>query len=461
MKNLTHHKKDPSSFRDPSGFVFSIENQIFRQINKCYKENYNWLIDSGLYETLVKKDFLVPHKEVTMDFPQPEVGYKIIKPEEIAFVSYPYEWCFSQLKNAALTKLKIQRIALEHGMTLKDASAYNIQFQHGSPVLIDTLSFEKYQEGAPWVAYRQFCQHFLAPLSLMSFKDIRLNQLLRIYIDGIPLDLASELLPLKTRFKYSLLTHIHLHAKTQRHYADQTQKKHTPKLSRLGFEGIINSLECAVNSLKWEQTGTEWSDYYSDTNYTSEGFEHKRQILQNFLHQSNPRTVWDIGANNGYYSRLASDAGIHTVAFDVDPVAVENNYLRVMSQHEKNILPLLSDLTNPSPGLGWQNQERASFKERGPVDTVLALALIHHFAITNNLPFLNLAEFLQTICRWLIIEFVPKNDSQVERLLATRKDVFNAYSQDEFERNFEKFFKIKEKIQINTSKRIMYLMCKL
>jgi hypothetical protein len=244
---------------------------------------------------------------------------------------------------------------------LKDASAYNIQFQHGRPVFIDTLSFEKYREGEPWVAYRQFCQHFLAPLSLMSAKDIRLNQLLKIYIDGIPLDLTSTLLPLKTRFKYSLLTHIHLHAKAQTRYADQTPGKHPPKLSRMGLVGIINSLESAVNGLKWEQNSTEWSDYYHDTNYTSEGFEHKQQIVQTFIHESNPTTVWDIGANNGHFSRLASDAGIHTVAFDMDPAAVEKNYFQVMSGHEKNILPLLSDLTNPSPGLGWQNQERIVF----------------------------------------------------------------------------------------------------
>jgi len=193
------YQRISSSFRDPSGFLFYENDTIYRQINQYYKENYDFLINSGLYKTLVDSEQLIPHEEVNIKPFNPNTSYKIIKPEKIPFISYPYEWCFSQLKNAALTTLDIQKTAMKYDMTLKDCSSYNIQFHNGKAILIDTLSFEKYVEGQIWKGYRQFCQHFLAPLALMSQKDIRLNQLLRIYLDGIPLDLTSKLLPLRTR----------------------------------------------------------------------------------------------------------------------------------------------------------------------------------------------------------------------------------------------------------------------
>lgn len=198
----------PGSFRDPSGFIFFENGSLYRQVNIVYRENYDQLINSGLYETLVRLGLMVSHEEVDLHYARTNSAYRILKPALIPFISYPYEWCFSQLKDAALTTLEIQKKALDFGMSLKDASAYNIQFLDGKPVFIDTLSFEKYEEGQPWVAYRQFCQHFLAPLALMCFSDVRLNQLLRIYPDGIPLDLASCLLPLRTFLKFSLLSHI-------------------------------------------------------------------------------------------------------------------------------------------------------------------------------------------------------------------------------------------------------------
>jgi len=260
----------PSSFRDPGGFLFYRDGSIFRQVNSIYKENYDHLVNSGLYENLINAELLIPHEEVDVEAVRPDLNYKLIKPELIPFVSYPYEWSFSQLKDAALTTLRVQKKSLELGMSLKDCSAYNIQFRNGKPVFIDTLSFEKYHEGQPWVAYRQFCQHFLAPLALMSYRDIRLNQLLRIYIDGIPVDLASSLLPFRTRFIFSLLTHIHLHARSQKHYADKAVDVSSKKVSRLSFLGLINNLESAVNKLKWRPGGTEWADYYDETNYSSD-----------------------------------------------------------------------------------------------------------------------------------------------------------------------------------------------
>ena len=448
----------PGSFRDPSGFLFWQDGELYRQVNKVYGESYDHLVNSGLYEALVQAGLLIVHKEVDIENPDPALGYKVIKPEKIPFISYPYEWCFSQLKEAALTTLKIQKLALDYGMSLKDCSAYNIQFHKGRAVFIDTLSFEIYREGRPWVAYRQFCQHFLAPLALMSRRDVRLNQLFRIYIDGLPLDLASSLLPMRTHFSFSLLSHLHLHAKSQVRYADKAVNTHSYKLSRTGFIGIISSLESAVVNLKWQPQGTEWAEYYQDTNYSPAGFEHKKQLVAELLGRTNLGVVWDMGANVGTFSRIASDSGRQTISFDIDPAAVEKNYLESVARGETNILPLLIDLTNPSPGIGWQNRERMSIEERGPADTAIALALIHHLAISNNVPLARIAEYLSKICNSLIIEFVPKSDSQVQRLLSTREDVFQDYTQASFEREFITYFDIEKNIKILDSERTLYLM---
>jgi hypothetical protein len=208
------------SFRDPSGFIFRRDGTYFRQVNLGYKEEYDLLLRSGLYENLVNDNLLIPHREVGVEAAVPTLAYKILQPEPIGAVSYPYKWCFSQLQDAAKLTLKIQKRAMMRGMSLKDCSAYNIQLLKGGPILIDTLSFEKYEEGVPWIGYRQFCQHFLAPLALIAYTDVRLSQLLRVYIDGLPLDLASRLLPWKTRVVVPLLVHVHLHAAAQRRYAE-------------------------------------------------------------------------------------------------------------------------------------------------------------------------------------------------------------------------------------------------
>ena len=416
-------------------------------------------MNSGLYEVLVDTELLIPHDVVDIEGLEPDKAYKILKPELIPFISYSYEWCFSQLKNAALITLKIQKKALDFGMSLKDCSAYNIQFRKGKPVSVDTLSFEKYQEGKPWIAYRQFCQHFLAPLALMSYRDIRLNQLFRIYIDGIPLDLASSLLPFHTRFKFSLLSHIYLHAKAQKYFADKTANTSGgKKMSLLSFNGLIDNLESAIKKLKWQSQNTEWSDYYEETNYSMDALQHKKQIVAELLDKIDPRNVWDLGSNIGMFSRIASDKGIQTISFDIDPGAVEKNYLECIRKGETHILPLVLDLTNPSPSIGWENQERMSLLERDPADTVFALALIHHLAISNNLPLNRIADFFSKICKSLIIEFVPKNDSQIQRLLSTREDIFPSYRQQVFEDEFSRYFRIQDSVKIKDSERIIYLM---
>ncbi len=448
-----------ASFRDPAGFLFSREGVLYRQVNQAGAEDYSLLMDSGLYAKLVKARLLIAHTETEQPFAREAEGYKVLQPERVPFISYPYEWCFSQLKDAALATLSIQKRALKAGMTLKDASAYNIQFQGGKPTLIDTLSFARYEEGKPWDAYRQFCQHFLAPLALMAYVDVRLNQLLRVHIDGIPLDLASRLLPLRTRLNFGLLTHIHVHAGAQMRYSRaEEQAKTRGSMTTNAFTALIENLSDTIKKLSWKGGQTEWGNYYEITNYSDGAFEHKKELVRRWAVQFQPKTVWDLGANNGVFSRVASEGGAFTVAWDVDPAAVEQDYLQVKAAKETKLLPLLLDLTNPSPALGWDNRERDSFGERGPADMVLALALIHHLAISNNVPLPQLAEFFARAGKRLAIEFVPKSDSQVRILLASRKDIFPDYTLEGFEAAFSKRFTIVEKVPVRESERVLYLM---
>jgi ribosomal protein L11 methylase PrmA len=450
-----------ASFRDPSGFLFRRDGTLYRQVNKCYAADYQHLMESGLYAKLTKLNLLIPHREVETASVEHGPAFKIIQPEVVTFISYPYEWAFSLLKDAALVTLKIQRIALKYDMSLKDASAYNIQLHKGHPTLIDTLSFEKYIEGKPWVAYRQFCQHFLAPLALMAHTDVRLGKLMRVYIDGIPLDLAARLLPARSWFNFGLLIHTHIHAQAQKRSAGQASKlapRLSGKMSKDALGGLIEGIEATVKRLEWKPGGTEWGDYYNISNYTDSAFEHKKELVSSWLERVRPASVWDLGANDGTFSRLASGNDIHTVAFDIDPTAVEINYRQVRSRKEQNLIPLLFDRTNPSPSIGWHNQERDSLFNRGPVDMILSLALIHHLAISNNVPLSQLADFYHDMGHWLIIEFILKSDSQVKKLLENREDIFHQYNQSDFEQNFKRQFTIHEKVLIRESERSLYLM---
>ncbi len=462
MKKTTTNKTPAhnASFRDPSGFLFTRDGVLFRQVNQVYAEDYKKLMDSGLYAKLVKAGLLIQHTELELEAADPTLSFKVLRPERVPFISYPYEWSFGQLKDAALATLSIQKRALKLGMSLKDASAYNIQLVGGKPTLIDTLSFEIYKEGEPWVAYRQFCQHFLAPLALMAYRDIRLSQLLRVYIDGIPLDLASALLPGRTRWIIGLASHIHLHASAQKRYADVavSEKRAGRKLSKDALVALIESLQVTVRKLEWNPAGTEWADYYAANNYTDSAFEHKKVLVGDWLSRIEAKTVWDLGANTGIFSRVAAEAGAYVVSSDIDPAAVEVNYRLVKEKKEQNLLPMVLDLTNPSPAIGWNNLERDSFLQRGPVDATLALALVHHMAISNNVPLARVAEFFAACGEWLIVEFVPKSDSQVQKLLRSRLDIFSDYTKSGFEQTFGEFFIIKESSAVRDSQRWLYLM---
>jgi hypothetical protein len=452
----------PGSFRDPSGHLFEHLGKLHRRVNSIYRDHYDLMMESGFYQAAVTDGLLISHEEVAPStVPGHEDAYRVLLPEQLPFISYPYEWSFSQYQDAALLTLNLQKKALKFGLSLKDATAFNVQFHKGRPVFIDTLSFEAYPEGRAWVAYQQFCTHFLAPLALMAYSHPALGKLLRISVDGVDLSLASSLLPCRTRLRLGLLLHVHLHARSRRVHSDRAESievAKTRKVSKTGLVGIVDSLARSVRKLRWKPGGTEWGEYYDDTNYSDSAEEHKAQLIGQFIEEVQPETLWDLGANTGRFSRLAANRDIFTVAADIDPAAVEKSYLQMRSQKETSIHPVVMDLTNPSPGVGWGGDERMSLPDRGPADTAMALALIHHLAISNNVPLDRVARFFSSLCQTLIIEFVPKSDSQVQRVLSSRQDIFPDYTVEGFEAAFETCFEIRRREPIRDCDRILYLL---
>ncbi|MCA0132863.1 class I SAM-dependent methyltransferase [Winogradskyella alexanderae] len=448
-----------SSFRDPSGYIFLDNGEVKRVINPIYFRQYKALTESGFYKKLFKNGLLIPHDELSST--DKEI---LIKPEQIPFITYPYEWSFNMYKEAALLTLKIQKVALENGFSLKDASAFNITFHRGSAVFIDTLSFDFYEENIPWRAYKQFVMHFLSPLVLSYYHGADQLKLIRNFIDGIPVTMASSLLPFKTKFSPILFSNIHLLAKLeQKHNEDYKGETAVKSLSLKGQLNIIKSLYNFIKNLKLK-TATEWGNYYDKINYSEDAFNHKSEIINTWIQAIKPNLLIDIGGNDGTFAREIDFDISEKLVCDIDNNAVDANYMRLKKSNEQNMLPFVLDVLNPSPGLGLNNEERTSFlnriKDYAP-DVVMALAVIHHMSLSGNVPFRESARFFAHFSNRLIIEFPKRNDSWVQRLLKSKGEFetyFDFYSSDNFEMSYTRFFKIEQKIAIKNSDRVMYLM---
>lgn len=450
-----------ASFRDPAGFVFRNNGVLYRQINRVYADSYERAKASGLFDLAEGKFWLLPFREVQLKPAHQSSAYKIIRPEELPFISYPYEWSFSQIKDAALLTLDIHLAALEKDMLLKDASIYNVQFYRGRPIFIDHLSFDRLNKYRAWPAYGQFCRHFLAPLALMAMVDARLSQMYRVFLDGIPLDLATSMLPARSKLRAGLLMHLHLHGTAQKRLGGTNLKgRKTRTLGVRYLSAIAASVRKTIDKLKWDFSGTEWADYYQKTNYDKKSMAFKEQVVLEAVRRVSPKCIWDIGANTGRMSRICEQECHRVISFDMDHAAVEKSYIQSRAREETGILPLVMDFTNPSPSLGFGGRERESISERATADLVLALALIHHLVITNNLPLDYVADYFSQLAEWLLIEFVPKEDSQVQVMLATREDIFADYSRATFEKSFARLFHVVKVWPVVGSDRILYLMKK-
>jgi len=451
--------RNPSSYRDPSGFIFTHNARLFRAINASYEKTYVHLIKSGLYERLVDESLLISHKEINT-MKKIDTVKHIIEPVKIPFVSYPYEWCFSQLKDAALLTLNIQKIALEYGMFLRDASSFNIQIYRGKPIFIDTLSFGIYEEGYPWVAYRQFCEHFLAPLALIAYADARLSHVSSSFLNGIPLDFAVKLLPWRKKIQRELLLHLVFHSHNLKSADKSGTRRSKLFFSKPSMMGLLASLEFAIQSITWNPAKTIWSHYVTNNktvSYAPISLDDKKSIVASCIKKCGSKYIWDLGANTGEFSRIASQLGAFVVSVDSDPSVIEYQYVNNRSQKISNILPLCIDILNPTPGLGWMNLERESFFNRPKPDTILALAILHHLAIGANIPLSNLAEALARLTETLIIEFVPKTDRQVKEMLLFREDIFPSYTQTGFEEAFTKHFYLIFSKRIRATDRWIYV----
>lgn len=402
---------------------------------------------------------LIKTEQVALSEAFSEDALAVFAPSEIPFISYPYEWCYSQLKEAALLTLTIQRRALERGFTLKDCSAFNVQFQGGAPVFIDSLSFQIYREGTPWHAYRQFCEHFLLPLALMRYRGLEAHRLLVGHVSGVPLDFGVPLLPKGAFLRPGLLAHLLLHARFQRKSNSSLLSPSTKNFPKRSFSNLLDHLEGTLSGLALPKSQSFWERYYEDElNYSGAAFEEKKRFVAEALARLKPKMVWDVGANTGVFSRVAAEKADYVVSGDLNSVCVERNFQALKGDSSSRVLPLILDLCNPSPAIGWSNRERASLSERGPADMVLALALVHHLAIGNNVPLPMIAEFFSKIARSLIIEFVPKDDSQVERMLSSRADIFTHYCVDAFELSFAQYFRITDRQKLAGSSRELFVM---
>ena len=449
----------PSSYRDPAGYVFRQDGLVYRLITQEGKSAYEGLMNSGLYATLIQKNILLPHTEMPADFNGP-TGYRILLPEQLPFISYAWEWSFDQLKDAALLTLEAGRLALEHGMMLKDATPYNVQWHNGALTFIDTLSFEPYTDGKPWIAYRQFCESFLAPLLLMHYRKQSLQQLQLAWPEGIPLQTVRALLPIKSRLSMLTWMHIHLHAK----YAAKpvNAKERTVQVSLAKTKQLLSSLEMLVRSLKLEDTGTTWGDYYKEAATRDDYLIQKEKIIQQWTSElTGIRQAVDFGSNNGSFSLPIAAKGIFTIAADGDPVAVNKLYKKIRHEQIRHMIPLIMDFTNPSPAMGFGNEERDAFLSRiGDQNLGLCLAFIHHLCIGKNIPLTKIAALFSRITSWLIIEWVPKTDEKVKVLLANKKDIYNEYTVENFETLFAEKFTLIARENIPGAQRTLYLMRK-
>ena len=451
---MADHTRHPASYKDPSGFIFQASGKFYRQVNKIYAGHYDLLNKSGLSSLLQEKKLLLAHEEVTENILHSDDWYLTLLPEQIRFTSYPYEWCFEQLKDAALLTLEIVKLSIDKGMILKDATPYNVQFLNGKPVFIDTLSFEKYDPSLPWIAYRQFCESFLFPLLLSHYHKTSIQPFLNSYPNGIPVNITAKLLPWKSRLNPGVSLHVFLQNKLSKKTKNtgQTNSFSTNKLLNLisHLDGIIRNLS---NTDK-----TEWSNYYTGSISSPEYLGKKEEIINNLLQKLDGRKLLDLGANEGFFSLLAAAKNFAVIAIDKDDQCIRTLYNKIKEENITNILPLCMDLMNPSSASGFANNERASFGERIHTDAVMALALVHHLAIGYNLPLSKIAEYLYGFSHQLIIEFVPKEDKKVQLLLQNKKDIYPKYNQEHFENIFGKLFSITEKVQVPDTRRIIYLM---
>ena len=444
----------PASYRDPAGFLYEREGNLYRFVANTYKENFELLVTSGLEQQLIQQGQLLRYEVLAENHFNQSNWFTTLRPQYLPFLSYAWEWSFHQLKDAALCTLRICKQALDHGFVLKDATHLNIQFVENKPLLIDHLSLEKYEEGTPWIAYRQFCECFLNPLLLSAYKQLDVSRLLKAYPEGVPATVTASLLPYKTKLNPVLYLHVHLQAKMSGHTAPSTTSKKAI-VSLKSLRQILENLESIIEHLNPKETRTTWNNYYEETILSKTYLDDKKVKVTDWIQSIEYHKVLDLGANEGAFSLLCKSQS-QVIASDFDNSCIDRLYMQLKKSKIYHIHPVILDWMQPSPAMGWENKEQASFLNRCKSDLCLALAVIHHLCIGKNLPFEKVASVLSDICSELIIEYVPKSDPKVRAMLATRKDIFDHYNQEAFENAMLQYFNLIKSASVEGSDRILY-----
>jgi ribosomal protein L11 methylase PrmA len=431
----------PASFRDPGGHVYVLNNRIVRTVLESRAEDFNYVLSTGILDTLAQARMVLPFEQMRGEIPA-SADFGDVKAwlevPRLPFVSFPYEWVFSGLKAAALLHLDVHLAALDAGVTLSDASAYNIQFSGARPIFIDHLSFRRYRDGEFWLGHRQFCEQFLIPLLLHSRFGVPHNSWYRGTLEGIPLDDFARMLRLRDLFNWDILTHIVVQSWFQRATSGNTVPSEELKapavsLPRLRFRRMLDKLRRWIAQLRPAGAGkTVWQDYETTHSYKSEEMTRKRAFVVQFVRERRPKQLWDLGCNTGEFSRLALQEGAdYVVGFDMDHGALETCFTRA-SQDSLALQTIVTALDNPSPSQGWRERERQGLQERTSADALVALALVHHLAIARNIPLGQIVDWLVRLAPAGVVEFIPKTDPMVQRLLSLREDIFPNYSLDNF-----------------------------
>jgi ribosomal protein L11 methylase PrmA len=454
--------RDSGSFRDPGGTVMVAADRVFRTVMPLAAADYESTRRLGVPQDLAAHGLVVEERPVGKEVlgAAAERASYVVEHPKLPFISYPYEWCFHALKDAALLHLDVHLRCLERGVTLSDASAYNVQFRGPRPVFIDTLSFRPYREGEIWAAHRQFCDQFLNPLLLRALLGIPHNAWYRGSMEGIPVEHLARALPLRARLSWNVLKHVVLHALLEKAPAAKERPAaaiRQVKLPLAAFREILRGLRDWIGRLEPRDGGkTVWRDYADANSYSSEEAQRKAAFVREFAAAARPALLWDLGCNTGEYSKAALQAGARlSIGFDFDVGALERAYARAKAEG-LNLLPLHLDATNPSPSQGWAQHERMGMRERAPADAILALAFVHHLAIAKNVPLDYVVDWLAGLARTGVIEFVQKDDPMVSELLRLRQDIFRDYSEENFERALRERARIRRVEQVSAAGRKLY-----
>jgi precorrin-6B methylase 2 len=460
------------SYKDSAARVVLQEGVYYRYIFNEYKQEYDALMQSGLYEALIAKGYLIPHAELEYEGNETSI-YKQLLPEQIHFQSYPFCWSYTQWRKAIITYLEINKIALSYGMILKDATPFNFFFKEGRAVLLDTSSFEFFKEGAPWLAYKQFCSEFLSPVTLMHYNGQIWSGMVKANLKGLPLSFVSKQLPLKSWFNLTCLLHIHFHAKYANTEASVQQENTRKSKAKEGFtkEKLLSLLDMILAAVKkWKQAyniDKHWQGYYEHDIESPIYLNQKEEIIKKWLNELKPKTVIDLGANTGRFSFLAAKEVGQVIALESDYNCVDSIDNAIDKGQVKNIVVQKMDLAETTPSFGALEKEYSSiFKRASNIhlspSLVMALAIVHHLHISNFLSFAQIAElFAKFNSKYLIVEFVPIQDSKVQLLIKNKQRDFSSYTQENFTTALLEYFKLMEIKKIEGSDRELLLLEKL